>query len=205
MLSSSVVGEVEAEEEVCRLTLHAAGRDAGGQVQEVMTWEDPPSFSNFAAKGHATPQVPTLVIEESCEAAGQHSVPADAVDRLERWLCASRSCATRGSELRKAKTLDVALRTLAHVALMWSSAANDHYDQRRWWRRGGEDASLALPLALPSSLSLRREEGGEAGGEVFVRRPQDLSQALRVLRGEDSLSKRGNERDAACGAGAPFM
>jgi hypothetical protein len=201
MLSSSVVGEVEADKEVCRLTLLAAGLDAGGQVQggaaTVVTG------SNVAAKGHATAQIPALVIEESCEASQQHSVPGDAVDRVERWLCASRGCATRGSELRKAKTLDIALRAVAHVALMWSSATNDHYDQRRWWRRGGEDACLVLPLSLPSSLSLRG--GGAEGGEVFERRPQDLSQALRVLRGGDRLTKRDNKRDAACGTGAPFM
>jgi hypothetical protein len=163
MLSSSVVGEVEADKEVCRLTLLAAGLDAG-QVQGGAATVV--AGSNVAAKGHATAQIPALVIEESCEAAGQHSVPGDAVDRVERWLCASRGCATRGSELRKAKTLDIALRAVAHVALMWSSAANDHYDQRRWWRRGGEDACLVLPLSLPSSLSLRREGKGE-GGEAF--------------------------------------
>lgn len=197
MLSSSVVGEVEADKEVCRLTLLAAGLDAGGQVQggaaTVVTG------SNVAAKGHATAQIPALVIEESCEASQQHSVPGDAVDRVERWLCASRGCATRGSELRKANTLDTALTAVAHVAFMWSSAANDHYDQRRWWRQGGEDACLSLP----SSLSLRREGGGE-GGEVYER-PQDLSQALRVWRGEDSLTKRDNKQYTACGTGAPFM
>ena len=190
MLSSSVVGEVEADKEVCRLTLLAAGLDAGGQVQGGAATVV--AGSNVAAQGHATVQVPALVIEERVE-------NWDAVERVERWLCASRGCATRGSELRKANTLDTALTAVAHVAFMWSSAANDHYDQRRWWRQGGEDACLSLP----SSLSLRREGGGE-GGEVYER-PQDLSQALRVWRGEDSLTKRDNKQYTACGTGAPFM
>ena len=194
MLSSSVVGEGEGEKEVGGK--EGFGHDAVGQVQEIMTWEDPrgaatvAAGSNVAAQGHATVQVPALVIEEK---------GGDAVERVERWLCASRGCATRGSELRKANTLDTALTAVAHVAFMWSSAANDHYDQRRWWRQGGEDACLSLP----SSLSLRREGGGE-GGEVYER-PQDLSQALRVWRGEDSLTKRDNKQYTACGTGAPFM
>ena len=43
--------------------------------------------------------------------------PAEAVARVERWLIA-----TRGSELRKARTPEMALRCVAHVAYVWSQA-----------------------------------------------------------------------------------
>ena len=74
--------------------------------------------SNAVAQG----QIPAWVLEQSAETARQarHPVPANAVLQVENWLLM-----TRGSELRKAKSLETALRAVAHVACVWSSAADD--------------------------------------------------------------------------------
>ena len=70
--------------------------------------------SNVAARG----LIPVWVLEQSAETASQvrHPVPAEAVEQVEKWLLA-----TRGSELRKAKSLETALHAVAHVAFIWSS------------------------------------------------------------------------------------
>ena len=72
--------------------------------------------SNVAAQG----LIPGWVLEQSAETARQarHPVPAEAVEQVEKWLLA-----TRGSELRKAKSLETALRAVAHVAFVWSSCS----------------------------------------------------------------------------------
>jgi hypothetical protein len=73
--------------------------------------------SNVAAQG----LIPRWILEQSAETArkARHPVPADAVVQVEKWLVA-----TRGSELRKAKSLETALRAVAHVAFVWSSCAD---------------------------------------------------------------------------------
>ena len=77
--------------------------------------------SNVAAQG----LVPGWVLELSAETARQarHPVPAKAVEQVENWLLA-----TRGSELRKAKSLETALRAVAHVAFVWSSCSESADD-----------------------------------------------------------------------------
>jgi hypothetical protein len=73
--------------------------------------------SNVAAQG----LLPVWILEQSAETARQarHHVPADAVVQVEKWLVS-----TSGSELRKAKSLETALRAVTHVAFVWSSCAD---------------------------------------------------------------------------------
>ena len=74
--------------------------------------------SNVAAQG----RIPAWVLEQSAQTARQarRPVPAKAVLRVEKWLLE-----TSGSELRKARSLETALRAVAHVACVWSSSADD--------------------------------------------------------------------------------
>jgi hypothetical protein len=70
--------------------------------------------------------------------------------RLERWLCS-----TRGSELRKAKTLDAALRCVAHVACKWDTEAGEDEDgsSADATRRPAQPPRLTTQLVLPMGLA----------------------------------------------------
>ena len=96
--------------------------------------------SNVAAQG----LIPGWVLEQSAETARQarHPVPAEAVEQVEKWLWA-----TRGSELRKAKLLETALRAVAHVAFVWSSCSGSADDPLY-------DESLANATTRPPSPPL---------------------------------------------------
>jgi hypothetical protein len=75
MQSSSVIGEVEAEKEVRRLTLFAAGRDAAGKVPprewEAMTWGQ-----RLAHIQDATVAAAGAASANGTGAAGEHARPA---------------------------------------------------------------------------------------------------------------------------------
>jgi hypothetical protein len=105
------------------------GTDAGEQARPATRVQLCPAAalaavaagSNVAAQG----LLPGWVLEQSAETARQarHPVPAEAVEQVEKWLLA-----TRGSELRKAKSLETALRAVAHVAFVWSSCSESADD-----------------------------------------------------------------------------
>ena len=105
--------------------------------------------SNAVAQG----QIPAWVLEQSAETARQarHPVSANAVLQVENWLLT-----TRGSELRKAKSLESALRAVAHVACVWSSAADDDPLHAAWLR----DDSLANATVRPPPSSPRPRPAG---------------------------------------------
>jgi hypothetical protein len=97
-------------------------------------------------------------VEQSAEAARQkrHPVPAEAVKQVEKWLLA-----TWGSELRKAKSLETALRAVTHVAFVWSSCSESADDPLH-------DDSLANATTRPPrdlSLDLSRKGEGAAEGD----------------------------------------
>ena len=53
-------------------------------------------------------------------------MPPEAAYALERWLCV-----TRGSEFRKAKTFEAAMRTAAHVTCLWQDAGAQEVESRK--------------------------------------------------------------------------
>ena len=68
------------------------------------------------ANEEAREQIPALLLAElaATTRGPTDECPTEATARLERWLCE-----TRGCEMRKSKTLDAALRAVAHVAYVW--------------------------------------------------------------------------------------
>jgi len=68
------------------------------------------------ANEEAREQIPALLLAElaATTRGPLNECSTEATARLERWLCE-----TRGCEMRKSKTLDAALRAVAHVAYVW--------------------------------------------------------------------------------------
>jgi len=69
--------------------------------------------------------IPSWILPLVGEPAGC-SVPPEAVYVLERWLCV-----TRGSEFRKAKTFEAAMRAAAHVTCLWQEAGEQEVESRK--------------------------------------------------------------------------
>lgn len=77
---------------------------------------------------------------------GSSLCPPEAVARLEAWLLS-----TRGAELRKAKCLDTALRSMAHVTCVWSLDATQPTVAYDLTRRPEKPETHLRQLRLPDA------------------------------------------------------
>ena len=145
---------------------------------------------NVAAQG----RIPAWVLEQSAQAARQahRPVPAHAVLRVEKWLLE-----TSGSELRKARSLETALRAVAHVACVWSSSADDplHDDSlANATMRPPPAPPLAPRRARQRSRSPRRSWSRERSRERSYGRRKRLWERSRERSRESSLERERQRR-----------
>jgi hypothetical protein len=133
-------------------------------------------FSAVAAAGHVS------------------TCPPEAAARLEAWLMS-----TRGDELRKAKSFDTALRSMAHATYVWSLDATQPAGADDLTRRPETHLRhLSLPAGPPATHGhgrggFRGCVGGSAGhlvgrGGKFIKPLLERYPQVRVQFGGDTVS-----------------
>jgi hypothetical protein len=98
--------------------------------------------------------------------------PPEAAARLEAWLLS-----TRGAELRKAKSLDTALRSMAHVTFVWSLEATQPAVAFDPTRRPQETKNLCQ-FRLPDAAPARRDGRNGFAGHLIGRRGKFIKPLL---------------------------
>jgi hypothetical protein len=136
-------------------------------------------------------------------AAGHVSTcPTEAAARLEAWLLS-----TRGAELRKAKSFDTALRSMAHATYVWSLDATQPAGADDLTRRPETHLRhLSLPAGPPATHGHGRGGFGGFSGSVGARVPRPyVRRPFPYLRPTAEARPRGGSAGHLIGRGGKFI